>query len=106
MEYTSLVPLMNRILVQRMALPPMTAGGILIPVKPDSASKIGKVIAVGKGVPLADGTILKPKVKKGDFVLVNDWAGYKVPPRNSKDKDLLYLYKEEDLLGIVNKYKH
>ena len=106
MEYKSLVPLMNRVLVQRLSLPSMTAGGILIPTKPDSASKIGKVIAVGKGVPLADGTILKPTVKKGDFVLVNDWAGYRIPPKKGSDKSLLYLYREDDLLGIANKYQH
>lgn len=107
MEYTAIVPLMNRVLVQRLSLPAMTAGGIIIPQKPDSASRIGKVINVGQGAVLASGKELKPTVRIGDYVLVNDWAGTQLPPKKEdKDKSMLYLYNEDDLLGVVSKYKH
>lgn len=106
MEYTEIVPLMNRVLVQRLSLPAITAGGIIIPQKPDSASRIGKVINVGQGAILASGKIHKPSVKIGDYVLVNDWAGIKIPSKNKDDKSMLHLYSEDDLLGIVTKYKH
>ena len=108
MECNELIPLMNRVLVQRVQLPMVTKGGILLPQKKDNVSQIGKVIAVGKGAILADGKVLKSKLKKGDFVLVNDWMGYKVPKfNNSKQQwENMYLYSEDDLLGVVNKYKH
>lgn len=108
MEIKSIVPLMNRVLVQRLSLPSITPGGIFIPRKGDEASKIGRVIAVGKGIPLANGTLLRPIVKKGDFVLVNDWSGLKVPTKQKRKQtsSQYYLYKEDDLLGIVRRYKH
>ena len=66
----SLVPLLDRVLVQRMKAEAKTAGGIYLP---DSAVKElneAKVLAVGPGATDRDGKKLPMSVNAGDRVLI------------------------------------
>ena len=76
-----------------------TQSGILLPKKTESEARkdIAKVIAVGSGRILNDGTSLAPVVKPGDMVLFNKYAGTML----SLDGHNYLLLKECDLLAIL-----
>jgi chaperonin GroES len=66
----NLVPLLDRVLVQRVKADAKTAGGILLP---DSAVKElneAKVLAVGPGMLDKDGKRVPMSVQSGDKVLI------------------------------------
>ncbi len=76
-----------------------TQSGILLPKKTESEARkdIAKVVAVGTGRILNDGTSLKPVVKPGDMVLYNKYAGTLI----TLDGKNYLLIKECDLLAIL-----
>jgi chaperonin GroES len=84
------------VLVEKVA-PKKEIGGILLPESAATKFNHGKIIEVGQGKKTADGKIIPLSVKKGDFVMLNEWGGQTVKV-NEKE---LHLVKEEDILGIV-----
>jgi chaperonin GroES len=78
----------------------VTQSGIVLPKKTESEARkdIAKVVAVGSGRILNDGSYLKPAVKPGDMVLYNKYAGTMV----SLDGHNYLLVKECDLLAILH----
>lgn len=78
----------------------VTQSGIVLPKKSESEARkdIAKVVAVGSGRILSDGSSLKPVVKPGDMVLYNKYAGTMV----SLDGRNYLLVKECDLLAILH----
>lgn len=78
----------------------VTQSGIVLPKKTESEARkdIAKVVAVGSGRILSDGSSLKPVVKPGDMVLYNKYAGTMV----SLDGHNYLLVKECDLLAILH----
>lgn len=78
----------------------VTQSGIVLPKKSESEARkdIAKVVAVGSGRILSDGSSLKPVVKPGDMVLYNKYAGTIV----SLDGHNYLLVKECDLLAILH----
>lgn len=90
-------PLGDRVLVEREAKEDKTAGGIVLPDNAREKPQIGKVLAVGEGKQVKDGTRRPLQVKVGDRVYFTSWAGdeYK-----AKDKDVL-LMREEDILAVL-----
>jgi chaperonin GroES len=76
-----------------------TQSGILLPKKTESEARkdIAKVVAVGTGRILNDGSSLKPVVKPGDLVLFNKYAGTLL----ALDGKQYLLVKECDLLAIL-----
>lgn len=91
-------PLLSRVLIQKLVPPKKSNSGLLLPDSKTS-SNIGKVVAVGAGKVLENGKILAVNVKVGDFVLLPDYGGIKVPKTN--DSEDLLLYHSEDILAIV-----
>ncbi len=77
-----------------------TQSGIFLPKKTECEARkdIAKVVAVGTGRILNDGSSLKPVVKPGDVVLYNKYAGTLIT-LNGKNYLLL---KECDLLAILH----
>jgi chaperonin GroES len=76
-----------------------TESGILLPKKTESEARkdIAKVVAVGTGRLLNDGTVVPPSVKPGDMVLYNKYAGTII----TLGEDNYLLLKECDLLAIL-----
>jgi chaperonin GroES len=74
--------------------------GIVLPKKTESEARkdIAKVVAVGQGRILNDGSYLKPVVKPGDMVLYNKYAGTMI----TLDGQNYLLLKECDLLAILH----
>mmetsp|Transcript_54230 Transcript_54230/g.129233 ORF Transcript_54230/g.129233 Transcript_54230/m.129233 type:complete len:104 (+) Transcript_54230:87-398(+) len=91
------VPLMDRILVQRIKAEAKTASGIFLP---DSAKKDpnwAKVLAVGPGRYSKDGELLPVNVKVGDTVVVPEYGGMAL----KFDTEEYQVFRDEDIVGIV-----
>ena len=65
-------PLADKVLVQRLEAENKTAGGIVLPDSAKEKPQQGKIVSVGDGKVLDDGTQRKLQVKKGDIVLYVD----------------------------------
>ena len=92
-----LQPLGDRVVVQREEAEKVTAGGILLPDSAKDKPARGKVIAVGDGRMLKNGTRAPLQVKVGDRVLFSSYAGEAF---KQGDKELLLMH-EEDILAII-----
>jgi chaperonin GroES len=92
---------MNRILVKKIQQSTKTAGGILLPETTNVQHKIGVVTEVGTGKYNVNGTHIKITLKPGDFVLLPDYGGVRVPKKAESEEEF-YIYQEEDILGVVN----
>ncbi|MDD4085268.1 MAG: co-chaperone GroES [Acholeplasmataceae bacterium] len=93
-----LKPLADHIIVEAIAKEEKTSSGIFLP---DTAAKekpqTGKVIAVGSGKILENGSRLAPEVKVGELVVFAKYAGTEF---KLDDKDYLIL-SERDILAVV-----
>ncbi|WJX83565.1 10 kDa chaperonin [Trifolium repens] len=92
-----LIPLFNRVLVQKIVAPSKTTAGILLPEK-SSKLNSGKVVAVGPGIHGKDGKLLPVAVKEGDTVLLPEYGGTEVKLDNKE----YFLYRDDDILGTLH----
>jgi len=92
-------PLQDRIIVIRLDEETMTKGGIVIPDSAKEKPIEGKVVAVGNGKILENGTIRKLDVKTGDTVMFGKYAGTEVK-LDGEDRLIL---REDDILGVIEK---
>jgi chaperonin GroES len=92
-------PLHDRIVVKRLEEEQKTKGGIIIPDTAKEKPIQGRVVAVGTGRVLENGTKVPLQVKAGDTVLFGKYAGTEI---KLKDEEHLIL-REEDVLGIIEK---
>jgi chaperonin GroES len=92
-------PLGDRIVVRRFDPEEKTAGGIVLPDTAKNKPQRGKVLAVGSGKMLKDGSRRGLQVKVGETVLFTAWAGdeYKA----AKGEEIL-LMREEDILAVID----
>ncbi len=90
-------PLQDRILVERIDEEKTSKGGILIPDTAKEKPQEGKVVAVGKGKVLEDGTIQPLEVQKGDRVLFAKYGGTEI----TLDGEDRLILREDDVLGIL-----
>jgi chaperonin GroES len=93
----SIRPLNDRILVQRVEAEQKTAGGILLPDNAKEKPSEGRVIAVGNGKILENGSRRPLEVKVGDRILFGKWSGTEV----KIDGNEHLLVKEEEVLAIM-----
>ena len=99
LEAMQLQPLNDRIVVKRTEEEEVTKGGIIIPDTAKEKPIQGKVLAVGTGKVMDDGSKLPLDVKKGDTVLFSKYAGAEV---KIEGEDLLIM-REDDVLAVVEK---
>ena len=71
-------PLGEKVLVQRLEAEAITAGGIVLPESAKEKPARGKIVSVGDGKLLDDGTRSALQVKKGDEVLFTNYAGTEI----------------------------
>jgi chaperonin GroES len=90
-------PLADRVIVQRLEAESVTAGGIVLPDSAQEKPQRGKVISVGTGRILDDGTLGKMQVKKGNSVLFSSYAGSEV----KLDGKEYLIMNESDIMAIV-----
>jgi chaperonin GroES len=92
-------PLGDRIVIKRFEASEKTAGGILLPDSARNKPQKGKVLNVGPGKMLKDGTRRPLQVKEGDVVLFTNWAGDEFKQTHG---DNILLMREEDVLAVIN----
>ena len=90
-------PLGDRVVVEREVSEEKTAGGIVLPDSAQDKPSRGKVIAIGDGRLLDDGTRGHLQVKVGDKVLFTSYAPEVI---KINDEELL-LMREEDILAVI-----
>ncbi len=92
-----LQPLGERVVVEREESEAKTAGGIVLPDTAKDKPARGKIISVGNGRLLDDGSRSAPQVKVGDRVVFSSYAGetFKVEERE------LLLMREDDILAVL-----
>ena len=90
-------PLHDRVLVKRLEEERTSPGGIVIPDTAAEKPIQGKVMAVGKGKILEDGTVRALDVKVGDKILFGKYSGTEV----QVDGDDLVVMREEDVMAII-----
>ena len=90
-------PLQDRVLVQRVEAEDMTASGIIIPDTAKEKPQEGKVVAVGPGKRLDNGSIQEMGVKIGDKILFSKFGGTEV----KVDGEDYMIMREDDILGVM-----
>ena len=94
-----LKPLEDRVIVKQSQAEEKTAGGIVLPDSAKEKPQMGKVIAVGPGKCLDDGSTAKMSVKKNDEILYGKYAGNEI----ELDSETFVILRESDILGVVEK---
>jgi len=97
MTSTSIRPLHDRVLVQRVEQEEKTAGGIIIPGTAQEKPMEGIVIATGTGTRDDSGKVHPLDVKEGDRILFGKWSGTEVK-LNGEDYIVM---KESDIMGVI-----
>ncbi|MEW6328084.1 MAG: co-chaperone GroES [Thermodesulfobacteriota bacterium] len=92
-------PLQDRIVVKRLEEEEKTKGGIIIPDTAKEKPIEGKVIAVGNGKLLENGTRVPLEIKVGDRILFGKYSGTEVKIEGEEH----LIMREDDVLGIIEK---
>ena len=90
-------PLGDKVLVQRVEAESKTAGGIVLPDTAKEKPQRGKVISVGEGKTLDDGSRRQMQVKKGDTILFTSYAGTEI---KIDGKEYLIM-SESDIMAVI-----
>ncbi|MDG6882288.1 co-chaperonin GroES [Phocoenobacter uteri] len=91
-------PLHDKVILKREEVETRSAGGIVLTGSAAEKSTRGKVIAVGTGRILDNGSVLPMQVKVGDTVIFNDGYGLK---SEKIDGEEVLILSEDEILAIV-----
>lgn len=92
-------PLGDRLVIKRFDAADKTTGGIILPDSAQNKPQKGKVLAVGPGKLLKDGTRQKLDIKEGDVVLFTNWAGDEF--KEARGENIL-LMRGDDILAVID----
>jgi chaperonin GroES len=90
-------PLHDRVIVKRLEEERTSAGGIIIPDSATEKPIQGKIVAVGKGKILENGTVRPLDLKVGDKILFGKYGGTEV----KVDGEELLVMREEDVMAVI-----
>ncbi|QIM63523.1 co-chaperone GroES [Pasteurellaceae bacterium Orientalotternb1] len=90
-------PLHDKVILKREEVETKSAGGIVLTGSAAQKSTRGKVLAVGNGRTLDNGTLLPLNVKVGDVVIFNEFG---VKAEKIDGEEVLIL-SEDNILAIV-----
>jgi chaperonin GroES len=91
-------PLGDRVVVKPLEAEAKTKGGIVLPDTAKEKPQEGKVVAVGKGRVLENGSVQPPQVQVGDKVLYGKYSENEI---TTKEGEELLIMREEDILAII-----
>ena len=92
-----LIPLGGKIIVKRLEAENKTKGGIVLPETAKEKPQEGRIIALGEGKLLDDGTRADFQVKKNDRVIFASYAGTEVKARGEE----YLVMSEDDILAVI-----
>ena len=90
-------PLYDRVVVRRIEVETVTAGGLILPDVATEKPTEGFVVSVGHGNVQSDGSMKALSVQVGDRVLFGKYHGYEV----KVDGEKLLVMKEDDLMAVL-----
>ena len=90
-------PLQDRIVLKRLEGESVTKGGIIIPDSAKEKPIEGRVVAVGNGKVLKDGTVRPVDLKIGDIVLFGKYSGNEV----KLDGEDHVLLRESEIFAVT-----
>ena len=93
----ALKPLADRIVVKQIEAQDKTKSGLVLPDSAKEKPQEAKVVAIGTGRLLDDGSVKALELKNGDRILYGKYSGTEV---SVGGEDYLIL-REEDVLAIV-----
>lgn len=97
MSKLKITPVGDRILVRHADDKEQIRGGVIIPDSAKEKPQEAKVIALGTGTKMKDGSRMAFEVKVGDTVLLGKFAGSEV----KLDDQKYTLVREDDILGVI-----
>ena len=92
-------PLHDRVIVKRLEEERTSPGGIVIPDSAAEKPSQGKIVAIGKGKILEDGSVRALDVKVGDKILFGKYSGTEV----KVDGEEYLVMREEDVMAVLEK---
>ena len=92
------VPLGNKVAVKRLEADEKTAGGIVLPDSAREKSLQGRVLSLGDGRLLSDGSRSPHQVAEGDRVLFSSYAGTEV----IVDEEEVLIMSEDEILAVLD----
>ncbi|MCE9554129.1 MAG: co-chaperone GroES [Planctomycetes bacterium] len=92
-----LVPLGDKVVVKPLEAEEKTAGGIVLPDAAREKPRQGRVLSVGDGRLMPDGTRAKHEVREGDRVIYSQYSGSEV----KVGEDEFLIMGEDDILAVV-----
>jgi len=92
-----IVPLSEKIVVQRLDAEEKTAGGIVLPDTAQEKPQQGRVLSVGAGRVMEDGSTAAAQVAEGDRILFTSYAGTEIVV---DDQELLIM-SEDEVLAVL-----
>ena len=78
MSKMKIKPLADKVLIKRVEAENKTKGGIVLPDTAKEKPRRGKIVSVGDGKLLDDGSRSKIQVKVGDLVLFSSYGGTEI----------------------------
>jgi len=90
-------PLGDKVVVKRTEAEETTAGGIVLPDAAREKPQQGRVLSVGSGRMMEDGSRGELQVKEGDRVLFSSYAGTEI----EVDGGPLLIMNESDILAVM-----
>ena len=96
LQFKTLRPLLNRIVVAKPEATKVSKGGIIL--KKEEEVSWGTVVSVGPGRRGDDGDLIPMQVKVGDNVLLPSYGGTTVTLSDQKE---LNIYRDDEIVGIL-----
>ncbi len=90
-------PLHDRVVIERLEEERTSAGGIVIPDTAAEKPVRGKVVAVGPGKVLDNGSLAPLGVKSGDEVIFGKYSGTEIKVSGYE----YVVMREDDIMGVV-----
>jgi chaperonin GroES len=90
-------PLGDRIVVKALEAEVTTKGGIILPDTAKEKPQKGKVLSVGTGRILDNGTRVPLDVREGDIIIFSKYGGTEI----KIDGEEYLIVSERDILGVV-----
>ena len=90
-------PLADKVLIERLEAETKTKGGIVIPDTAQEKPRKGKIISLGQGKLLEDGSRSDFQVKVGNIVLLSSYGGTEI----KLDGKEYLIIEESDIMAIL-----
>ena len=94
----NLKPLGDRVVVEHVEQAEKSAGGVFLPDTAKEKPQEGRVLAIGTGRTLDNGTVLPLTVQVGDKIIYSKYSGSEI---KYEGKEVLII-SEKDVLAIVD----